>query len=342
MMKGFRFLNIDESNKFVRSVNILEKHFNFLPRLIMPSVVSKDLLSDFNLSQHELFVLEGSPEGKLVLAPEYTNYFSKNCQNFENGYYIQPCFRKERPQKNRFRQFYQFGVEAKEVGNFSILLLDTLIKALEACELEFKLEFNNQGTREERELFFYEVLRKTEQVLCETCGERVHRATKSNLFRILECDCNELSEELSKRFTTTNVSLESWIQLETKADFSPNLFRGIDYYNGYTFNIVSAGVVIGGGGYYGDKFGFALGLDRMISLMKAVVVHTVYWLKDCSELSNFLASVPEGVKINLLLTKPPRFVTEPCIIVTNFSVYLISMGTRKRFNNLTDIWKEEH
>ncbi len=211
-------------------------------------------------------------------------------------YYILSCFRHERPQAGRLREFHQFGLEMAgssspaadaEVISLAKTMLDRLgLKNIElyinsigcpACRAKYHEALRN-----------YFNLRKEE--LCETCQERLIK----NPMRILDCKspvCQEigknaplildyLCEECSEHFEKLKKYLTD---LDIEFKVNPKIVRGLDYYTKTVFEFVTTeigaqGTVCGGGRYDGlieqlggqhtPALGFAMGIERLLIVME--------------------------------------------------------------------------
>lgn len=209
--------------------------------------------------------------------------------------YSGPMFRYEKPQAGRFRQFYQFGVEV--FGSDDALLdvetIEGLMQFFAPFELpNLQLVLNSVGDETDRPAYLDYLrleLAKHRGDLCEECQKRIDR----NVLRVLDCKnphCQEvltavrpisefLSRENGNHFAQVCRGLE---QLGVEFVVNPRLVRGLDYYTKTAFELVSGDLgaqsaVMGGGRYdrlvemLGGKptpaFGWALGLDRMASLI---------------------------------------------------------------------------
>lgn len=214
----------------------------------------------------------------------------------EKLYYIAPCFRYEKPQAGRLREFHQFGVEVfgsdKPSVDAEIISLATMFLS-ELGLKNLELNINSIGCPECRKkyneklkAYFNEHLDE----LCETCKSRLER----NPLRILDCKspvCSKLAEgapklidhiceDCSCHFEKVKSYLEG-MGIEYK--INPNIVRGLDYYTKTVFEIVSTdigaqGTVCGGGRYDGlieelggdatCGIGFGLGLERLLLTME--------------------------------------------------------------------------
>ena len=211
-------------------------------------------------------------------------------------YYFDTLFRRERPQKGRQRQFYQFGVEAigsphPEQDAEIISLAYNIYDNFGIKDLEIKI--NSIGSSKIRPAYL-DLLRNSIQKyiedLCNTCKLRL----KKNALRLFDCKnskCkeilankaplifNSISEEDHKHFSELTKRLDK-IQVPYVHDNS--LVRGLDYYTQTTFEIVSSSLgaqdALCGGGRYNDlvehiggkstpAVGFASGVERLILAM---------------------------------------------------------------------------
>lgn len=212
-------------------------------------------------------------------------------------YYIIPCFRYEKPQSGRLREFHQFGLEvfgtdnmmadAEVIGFASDFLSSLGIKDLE-------LRINSIGCPSCRETYrnaLKEFLKDKYDGLCETCKGRYER----NPMRILDCkssSCQELVEGAPFMLDyLCEECQEAFDDLKTNLDamgiayvVDPGIVRGLDYYTKTAFEFVSnkigaQGTVCGGGRY--DHLieqiggppipgvGFGLGVERLLLVMEA-------------------------------------------------------------------------
>ncbi|MDR1066508.1 MAG: histidine--tRNA ligase [Clostridiales bacterium] len=210
-------------------------------------------------------------------------------------FYISPCFRYERPQAGRLRQFHQFGAEYygsknPEADAEVIELARTVLSRLGLDNV--RLCINSLGRAERREKYngvLKGFLKNNLDNLCPTCRERFEK----NPLRALDCknpDCGEiikdapspietLDKECLSHFETVKRCLDS---VGVKYEVSPKMVRGLDYYTRTVFEFVSddigaQGSVCGGGRYDGlisglggpdmGAVGFAVGIERIMMSM---------------------------------------------------------------------------
>lgn len=215
-------------------------------------------------------------------------------------YYVGPVFRYERPQLGRYRQFIQAGVEA--VGLDSARLdAETIALAMQTLSYlgfeNLKVKVNTLGDEASRKAYrdaLKEYFASRIDSMCDDCKERL----RLNPMRILDCKVPEdqeiakgapkmkdfLSDEASKRFYET-LSIINDLGIDYEIDDS--LVRGLDYYGQVVFEVHAIskegkdyGALLGGGHYDGmmedfggpkendSGVGFALGVERLYSLMK--------------------------------------------------------------------------
>lgn len=242
---------------------------------------------------------------KMTLRPEMTagtarcliedKLYTEGVKKF---YYLGSCFRYERPQSGRLREFTQFGIECFNVSNPKvdaevISLAYRYLSGLGLTNLVVKLNsLGNKESRKEYNEVIKEYLSKDYDNLCDTCKERLSK----NPLRILDCKydgereyiknapktLDYLNEESKSYFEEVKSSLES---LGIPFIEDSTLVRGLDYYSHTVFEIISdipelgkANTLCGGGRYDGliellggpstPGIGFAMGIERIIILLK--------------------------------------------------------------------------
>lgn len=242
---------------------------------------------------------------KMTLRPEMTAGTARcliedklYAEGVKKFYYLGSCFRYERPQSGRLREFTQFGVECFNVSNPKvdaevISLAYRYLSGLGLTNLVVKLNsLGNKESRKEYNEVIKEYLSKDYDNLCDTCKERLSK----NPLRILDCKydgereyiknapktLDYLNEESKSYFEEVKESLES---LGIPFIEDSTLVRGLDYYSHTVFEIVSdipelgkANTLCGGGRYDGlvellggpptPGIGFAMGIERIIILLK--------------------------------------------------------------------------
>ncbi|MBQ6727863.1 MAG: histidine--tRNA ligase [Clostridia bacterium] len=210
-------------------------------------------------------------------------------------FYITPCFRYERPQAGRLREFHQFGVEvfgATDAGIDAeiILLAKTFLSKIGVKNIT--LYINSIGCKECRKEYHKALktyLSARYDELCDLCKDRYEK----NPMRILDCkneDCKAIAENapsildyLCDDCKAHFIKLQSLLKTAgVEYKINPRIVRGLDYYTKTVFEFVSEnigaqGTVLGGGRYDGlvEEFGggkisgigFAAGLERLLLLL---------------------------------------------------------------------------
>ena len=257
--------------------------------------------ADTDIVNKEMYSWTDQGGNTLTLKPEltapvvraYLQHQLGNKNPLQRLWYFDSLFRRERPQKGRQRQFYQFGAEAigsphPEQDAEIISMAYNIYKAFDIQQMNVRL--NSIGSVEIRPVYL-EKLRKLlaqeSKALCGTCQVRL----ENNALRVFDCknpDCQKLldkkapfifdsiSEDDGKHFDTVTRILN-----EMKIPFfhDKKLVRGLDYYSHTTFEITSSALgaqdALCGGGRYnalieqlGGKptpaVGFAAGVERLI------------------------------------------------------------------------------
>ncbi len=211
-------------------------------------------------------------------------------------FYITQCFRYERPQAGRLREFHQFGVELlgsteANIDAETILLAKSFLDEVGIKNVTLYLNsIGCKNCRKEYEKALTEYLNQNIDGMCELCEDRL----KKNPLRILDCkneNCRSITknapqildyicDDCSKHFKDVQDFLSS-VGVEFK--INPNIVRGLDYYNRTVFEFVSEnigaqGTVCGGGRYDGlisqlggtdvAGIGFAVGIERILMLLE--------------------------------------------------------------------------
>lgn len=275
-----------------------------------------------DIVEKEMYTFEDRNGDSLTLRPEGTAGCVRAAM--EHGmlnqtqrlWYMGPMFRHERPQKGRYRQFHQLGVEAygfsgPDIDAEIILLTARLWKTLGLTDIT--LQINSLGSIEAR-LAYRSLLvayyQQHQTLLDEDSQRRLH----SNPLRILDSKNPEmltlnaaapklldhLDDESKQHFETLCVSLDA---AEIPYEINPKLVRGLDYYGKTVFEWVTnqlgaQGTICAGGRYdalidqLGGKsataIGFAIGLERLIALLTQNAV-----LADKPTVDAYLVSVGE-------------------------------------------------
>ena len=255
--------------------------------------------------QKEMYTFADREENRSIsLRPEGTASVVRAI--IENGkcsdpmplkyYYIISCFRHEKPQAGRSREFFQFGTEmfgsdSPAADATAIALAASVLKRLGLKNV--RLHLNSIGCKECRPAYrsaLVSYFKEREDKLCDNCKSRLEK----NPLRLLDCknpDCKAMAEGAPKtvdhlcpdceaKFDMLKSALDA-MGVEYVVDSS--IVRGLDYYTGAVFEFIAEGIgaqstVCGGGRYDGlveslggpalSGIGFGMGLTRVMLAMK--------------------------------------------------------------------------
>lgn len=260
----------------------------------LTDIVKKEMYTFLNINKKQSLSLR--PEGT---AGCVRSLIQNNLYNTSKMWYMGPMFRYERPQKGRYRQFYQIGVEVFGIKKPSIdaeliLLIFRIWKNLNIHK-NVKLYLNNIGTLEERMAYqkilisFFEKNKKFLDTSClyklYTNPIKILDSKNKKVQKLLEF-APKISNFLKEKSRTDFQDLCNILnKFNIKYDINYFLVRGLDYYNNTVFEWVIENfgkkITLCAGGRY-DKLvellggnstpaiGFAIGLDRLLLLIKTI------------------------------------------------------------------------
>ncbi|MCL5006042.1 MAG: histidine--tRNA ligase [Acidobacteria bacterium] len=296
------------------------------PILEQTALFARSVGSDTDIVTKEMYTFEDRDSESLTLRPEATAsvvraYIEHGLYN-EGGvhklYYFGPMFRRERPQKGRYRQFYQIGAEVlgSDHPTIDTEVLEMLVLLLERLGLkEFKLLLNSVGCPKCRPEYLKKLRHALDAVKTKLCTDCQRRA-QTNPLRVLDCKVeadqpvieklpyilDHLCSECRQHFECVTGELD---ERGVAYEIVPRLVRGLDYYTRTTFEITSGllgaqNAMLGGGRYDGlsemlggppaPGFGFAIGQDRLVLTveesaalkMKAPLAVYVAWMGEAA------------------------------------------------------------
>lgn len=276
-----------------------------LPIIESTEIFTRSIGETTDIVEKEMYTFRDKGDRSITLRPEGTapavrSYVENHLYNLpspQKFFYSGPMFRYERPQKGRFRQFYQIGAEAFGVAEPKIdaemlAMLKLFFEKLGLNKLNF--EINSIGCekcRPDYKKALSDFFSSKLAGLCPDCNQRYN----NNPLRILDCkveSCIELKkgapETIDHLCGECKEHFESFISLlkflKINYLINPNLVRGLDYYIRTTFEITSehlgAQKAVAAGGRY-DKLveefggpstpaiGFAIGMERLIEIIKS-------------------------------------------------------------------------
>ena len=295
--------------------------------------------------QKEMYTFSDREEDRSIsLRPEGTASVARAL--IENGefsnpmplkyYYIISCFRHEKPQAGRSREFYQFGTEmfgseSPAADATAIALAYSVLQRLGLKNV--KLHLNSIGCKECRPAYrqsLVDYFSAKKDCLCDTCKTRLDK----NPLRLLDCknpECAEIAKDAPKTIDHLCDSCNSKFELLKSAltamniDFvvDSNIVRGLDYYTGAVFEFIAEGIgaqstVCGGGRYDGlvssiggpelSGIGFGMGITRLILAMRELGLDKIETAKPML----YIASLGEramvkGLEITERLRREGKF-----------------------------------
>lgn len=286
----------------------------------LSDMVMKETYDFFDRGDRKLTL---RPEGTAGVIRSYVENKLYASQELEKIFYIGPNFRYERPQKGRYRQFYQFGVEAigsvnPELDSEMIILAYDFIRRLGLKGVKVKINtLGDDASRKAYQEALEHHFRPHVHALCKDCQERIDR----NPLRILDCKIDQNQKvvkeapvpldhlnETSKAYF--DEVLKNLNAVGIRYEIAPKLVRGLDYYSHTVFEIEAdiegfgAQNVLGGGGRYQSLvkelggpdlggIGFACGMERLLLALEAEHIE----LKSEEVLDAYILVVDDALKI---------------------------------------------
>ncbi|HEY4708987.1 MAG TPA: histidine--tRNA ligase [Candidatus Acidoferrales bacterium] len=292
-------------NWFEQAARDVFESYNF--REIRPPVLeetdlfARSIGADTDVVGKEMYTFEDRDQSSISLRPEATAsvvraYIEHGMHTLPGNvklYYLGPMFRRERPQKGRYRQFYQIGAEVlgqSDAPAIDAEVLEMLVALFRRVGLErTTLSVNSIGCRQCRAAYV-EALRQELLKVRDSLGPDSQRRIETNPLRVLDSKLPEeqpiiealprISDHLCAACREHFSQLKHELNLRRIAyEENWRLVRGLDYYTRTTFEVVAEGLgsqnaVCGGGRYDGlvellgghptKGIGFAIGSDRVI------------------------------------------------------------------------------
>ncbi|WP_119011222.1 histidine--tRNA ligase [Vibrio superstes] len=304
-----------------------------MPIVEMTNLFSRAIGEVTDVVEKEMYTFEDRNGDSLTLRPEGT----AGCvrAGIENGllynqeqrlWYMGPMFRHERPQKGRYRQFHQcgvevFGIEGPDVDAELIMMTARLWREL-GIDKHVRLELNSIGSLEARANYRTALVAYLEQhidILDDDCKRRMH----TNPLRVLDTKNPDVQAILGDA-----PRLSDYLDTESKEHFAglcelldaagieyqvnERLVRGLDYYNRTVFEWIteslgSQGTVCGGGRYDGlveqlggkptKAVGFAMGLERLVLMLETLELNEVRRSVDAYVVTAGEGTLMAGMKL---------------------------------------------
>ncbi|MEI7590313.1 MAG: histidine--tRNA ligase [Deltaproteobacteria bacterium] len=309
-VKGFKDILPQETGKW-QFVETCARHFfeNFgfqdirVPILEKTALFKRSIGETTDIVEKEMYTFLDRSDEYLTLRPEATagiirSYIEHNISKKESVsklYCIGPMFRRERPQKGRFRQFHQINAEVIGIDSARIdaEVIFMLFHFLQKIGLPFLVvEINSLGCNKCRTTFRESVLTFLENKKDKLCADCVRRMN-INPLRIFDCKVESCKEIMKSAPAITDFicsdcrnhfdELQNYLN-DYNVAFRINKFmvRGLDYYTKTAFEVTTnhlgaQNAVCGGGRYDGlvkqlggpdvSGIGFAIGFERLVSLL---------------------------------------------------------------------------
>ncbi len=301
------------------------------PLIEEEALFNRSLGKSAEIVQKQMFLIKSDndsyalrPEGTASIARAFIENNLDKTNPFLKLYYMGPMFRKERPQKGRFRQFHHIGCEVlgAEDADIDVEVISLAGRLLKAYSIDgYHMTINSLGcAHDKRELA--DILRKRIgprlSEFCPDCQTRFN----INVLRVIDCKnegCKKLIQELDIHEsclcpgckTHFNKVREGLDALKIDYKVSPHLVRGLDYYTRTVFEIIHKDLdsqqnAIGAGGRYdtlirdlggpdSGAIGFAFGVERLLLVAKSLPA------KDGQKLVYLIALGEEAEKRSIKL-----------------------------------------
>lgn len=278
--------------------------------------------------QKEMYTFEDKGGRSITLKPEGTapavRSFIENSLYADaqptKMFYFTDCFRYEKMQKGRYRQFHQYGIEVfgSQEPSIDAEIISLVMRALDEFGIKgISLNINSLGCPSCRAKYneaLKEYLKENYDNLCETCKTRFEK----NPMRIIDCkneSCKKIvkdaptildfiCEECSDHFEKLKNYLDV-MGIEYTVD--PQIVRGLDYYSKTVFEVIKDGLTICGGGRYdylveeigGPKtpaMGFGLGLERLLLTLEQEGIE----IEEPNRCDLFIGSMGDNAKLKAM------------------------------------------
>jgi histidyl-tRNA synthetase len=288
----------DAARAVFRSYNYQEIR---TPILEETQLFARGVGEETDIVTKEMYTFEDRDGTSLTLRPEntasviraYIEHRLDQRPGVQKLYYMGPMFRRERPQKGRYRQFYQIGAEG--IGSESPMVdaevIAMVIDILKRSGLsQFQLLLNSVGDANCRPQYIARLREELKTVAPSLCGDCQRRA-QTNPLRVLDCKVEADQPAIDKLPTILDhlcdpcrghfEAVQRYLcDLGIPYEVRPRLVRGLDYYMRTTFEVVHGSLgaqnsVLGGGRYDGlaealgskihsPGIGFSIGEDRLV------------------------------------------------------------------------------
>ena len=308
-----------------------------MPIVEMTHLFSRAIGEVTDVVEKEMYTFEDRNGDSLTLRPEGTAGCVRSCienslinRDEQRLWYMGPMFRHERPQKGRYRQFHQcgvevFGIDGPDVDAELIMMTARLWREL-GIDKHVRLELNSIGSLDDRANYRTALIAFLEQhidILDDDCKRRMH----TNPLRVLDTknpdvqailgDAPRLSDYLGEESKEHFAGLCELLDAAgIEYTVNERLVRGLDYYNRTVFEWITEslgaqGTVCGGGRYDGlveqlggkatPAVGFAMGLERLVLMLETLELTDVRRSVDVYMVTAGEGTMLAGMKLAELL-----------------------------------------
>lgn len=347
-IRGMNDLLPDQSSQWQEVERVLKQcvgSFGYseirMPILENTALFSRAIGEVTDVVEKEMYTFTDRSGDSLSLRPEGTAGCVRACLEHNLCYnqeqrlwYMGPMFRHERPQKGRYRQFHQlgvevFGLEGPDIDAEIIMLSYSIWKKFNIQD-KLTLQINTLGSTEERANYKkslveflmanYELLDEDSKRRCKTNPLRVLDSKDPNVQKLLQ-NAPMLMDFLGEKSKEHFLGLQKILKaVGIKYEINPKLVRGLDYYNLTVFEWVtdalgSQGTVCGGGRYDGliaqlggnstCAVGFGLGIERFVLLLQTLNVLKgsnpvdIYVMGSADDIAGYNAKIAMMLRENL-------------------------------------------
>jgi histidyl-tRNA synthetase len=295
----------DVWNEVERAARQVFHRFNYreirTPLLEETSLFARGVGEETDIVSKEMYTFEDRDGSSLTLRPEntasvlraYVQHRLDQQPGLQKLYYVGPMFRRERPQKGRYRQFFQIGAEAIGADSPAVdaEAIELAVEILRAVGISgFELLINSVGSKDSRAKYDEALRAELKDVAPQMC-EDCRRRAETNPLRVLDCKVpgdqpiidklpsilDFLDHDDKEHFRRVREFLDD---RQIAYTLKPRLVRGLDYYMRTTFEITHGALgaqnaILGGGRYDGlaetigskvpaPGIGFSIGEDRLV------------------------------------------------------------------------------
>ena len=387
-IRGFRDILPDECEKFLfleKSIHRIVPLFNInqikIPVLESENLFKRSIGEQSDIVTKEMYSFTDKNDETVCMTPEGTascvRLALENNLIYDRGikknrfYYIAPMFRHERPQKGRYRQFHQFGVEffgeSSYLEDIDLLMLcEKLFRTIKLNDI--KLYLNTIGSSVDRKKYsqdLYEYFMKNSKNLTDQ-----QKTTASiNPMRLLDSKDSKLqsinesapciSDYLNKDSLVNFDKIQNALSdLNIPFIHDKKLVRGLDYYNDLVFEwktekLGTQDAICAGGRYDGlstaigckdiPSVGFAMGIDRIVQLLNSennqLIIGLSFVLANNSHEYKLISEIRENIDYSKLIVMPSEKSLTKQIkqAVKNKCQFLIIVGEDEISNNTLTI-----